>query len=84
MTHGLTYNDEERDARRAARTAKIIARNDRRRMAVLAYVAMCPQGTQGVVSLAPELRLRELERRGLVERRWVITPAGRRKLAEEA
>lgn len=84
MTHGLTYNDEERDARRAARSAKAIERNERRRMKALRFVeGFEPMGTGAVSGAAPLHVLLQLESRGLVERSYVLTSDGRRKLAAD-
>lgn len=83
MSYGLTYNDEERDARQAARGAKHLEANERRRARVLAFVAEHQHGTAPISGLAPSYVLHQLHKRGLVEVRYVITSDGRRKLAAE-
>lgn len=81
MTLGLTYHDEERDARQAVRSQAHLNAHERRRLAALKVVAEAPNGTVPVTGVAPLARLRSLEARGLVEVRYHLTPAGRKALA---
>lgn len=72
--------DEEIAAARAHRSVSKVADHARRRAKVLAVVAASPTGMAPTTGLAPAVVLLALAKRGLVERRYVLTPAGRREM----
>lgn len=72
-------SDEKRQEMRQAASARAFLRHQKVREAALIELAKWPAGAAPMAGVLPELVLMALCWRGLAERRYVLTPAGRKE-----